>query len=270
MPKIRAKYYQVGRIVETMNKNVNTRQIMLEDLWRIFVQRWVWVVAIAAVITVGLFALEKVTFVPQYKSTATLYLLRQESASENQPTSLVSDFSIGLNVVTDCNHLIKSHSVVGETISSLGLDTTYEDLVRSISTFSPEESRVMEVSVVADTPKNAKSIVDKLCEIGQERISDAMSFNQVRVFEPGTLEEKPCNSKGLATFICYGLIAAILVYCFFLMIFLLDDKLYTDEEIERYLGLSVLGEIPSVSDTKKKKGYYRYGYGKSAGEKGEK
>ena len=253
-----------------MNKKVNTRQIMLEDLWRIFVERWVWIVVIAAMFTIGMFVLEKVTFVPKYKSTATLYLLRQDSQEGKYNTSMVSDFSIGLNVVNDCTHLIKSHSVVGETITSLGLDTTYEQLSASISTFSPEESRVLEVSVVADTPGNAQRIVDKLCEVGRARIQDAVDFDQVRVFEKGTYDPKPCNTKSLATFICYGLIAAILVYCFFLTLFLLDDKLYTDEEIERYLGLSVLGDIPSVNDTKKKKGYYRYSYGKYGGEKGEK
>ncbi len=253
-----------------MNKKMTTRQIMLEDLWRILVERWVWIAVVAVLFTVGMFALDRATFVPQYESTSTLYLLRQESADDKVASSMVSDFSIGLNVVNDCTHLIKSHSVLDETIESLGLNATYEQLEKSISTFSPEESRVMEVTVVAGSPQAAKAIVDKVCEIGRERIKDAVDFDQVRVFEKGTLEEKPCNVKGMSTFICFGLIAAILMYCFFLTLFLLDDKLYTDEEIERYLGLSVLGDIPSVNDTKSKAKYryYRYGYGvKKKGEK---
>ena len=251
-----------------MNKKVNTRQITLEDLWQIFAKHWIWIVVIAALFTAGMFVLEKVTFVPKYKSTATLYLLRQDSQDGKYTTSLVSDFSIGLNVINDCTHMITSHSVVEETIKSLGFKMTYKQLASSISTYSPEESRVMEVSVISDSPSNAQRIVDKLCEIGQEKISEAVGFDQVRIFEKGTYDPNPCNIKGLGTFIRYGLLAAILVYCFFLVIFLVDDKLYTEEEIERYLGLSVLGDIPNVNDSKKKKGYYKYG--KYGGEKEEK
>lgn len=240
-----------------MNKKVSARQITLEDLWQIFVQRWVWLLLVAALFTAGLFVYHKITFVPKYQSTATLYLLRQESPGDRN-TSLVSDFSIGLNVVNDCTHMLKSRQVVDQTIEKLRLNTTYETLSRNISTYSPEESRVLQVRVVADTQKEAQRIVNKLCEIGQEEISRVMGFQQIRLFEYGTLDEKPCNAKGISTFARYGLLMAILVYFLFLLLFLLDDKLYTEEEIERYLGLSVLGDIPNVNNAKKKKGYYRY------------
>lgn len=249
-----------------MNKKVSTREISLEDLWQIFVQRWGWILVATVIFVTGFFVYNKITFVPRYESTATLYLLRQESKADS-PTALVSDFSIGLNVVNDCTHLLKSHLVVDQTIEKLRLDTTYEELSGSISTFSPEESRVMEVSVVADSPEKAQKIVNKLCEIGQEEISKAMGFQQIRLFEYGTMEDKPCNAKGIGTFLRYGLVFAALVYCLFLLLFLLDDKIYTEEEVERYLGLSVLGDIPNVNSNKKKKGYYRYHrYGNTAKE----
>jgi hypothetical protein len=55
----------------------------------------------------------------------------------------------------------------------------------------------------------------------------------------------------------------------FLFIFLLDDRIRTEEDIERYLGLSILGDIPNIDDVKnKKKGYYKYkGYGAYTGGK---
>jgi len=58
------------------------------------------------------------------------------------------------------------------------------------------------------------------------------------------------------------MVVAIGVYCIFLLMFLMDDTLKTDEDCQKYLGLSILGDIPDADMTQRKKyGYYRgYGY----------
>ncbi len=253
-----------------MNQNVNEKEITLKELWQVFIQRW-WLIALVAVIFMsGMFVFKKLTFVPRYSSTATLYLMRQDGQSEQKnTTTLVQDFSIGLNVVNDCTHLLKSHAVVEETIAQLGLDMSYEALVRSISTYSPEESRVLEVTVVADTPFNAKKIVDRLCSVGQAKITEVFGFDQVRLFENGVLDTRPCNRTGMMTYLIFGFAAAVLVYLLFLCIFLFSDKLYSEEEIEKYLGLPILGSIPHADDAKKARHGY-YAYGRTPGKKGEK
>ena len=48
----------------------------------------------------------------------------------------------------------------------------------------------------------------------------------------------------------------------FFVISLLDDGIKSDDDVERYLGLSVLGRIPDTNAPHSKKyGYYGYGYG---------
>ena len=45
----------------------------------------------------------------------------------------------------------------------------------------------------------------------------------------------------------------------FMILYLLDDTITDDEEIQKYLGLSILGDIPnSDSQAKKKYGYRKY------------
>lgn len=54
---------------------------------------------------------------------------------------------------------------------------------------------------------------------------------------------------------------------------MLDDKIKSEEDVEKYLVLSVLGEIPNCNSTKNKngkyKGYYSYGGKKAKGGKVE-
>ena len=111
----------------------------------------------------------------------------------------------------------------------------------------------------ADSPELAKRIVDRICTIGSQRIEDAMGFQQVNLYEFGTTDPDPCNSTRMITFAFAGIVAAVMMYVFFLIIFLLDDRIKADDEnLERYLGLSVLGNIPNVDGKKAGKyGYYK-------------
>ena len=105
----------------TTKANANIRVVTIIDLWYIFVHR-LWVMALAAVVAVGgLFIINRVTFVPAYSSTATLYILRQNEATATGNSD--SDFSLALKVVNDCDYLLKSHSVLDEVIQERNLNT---------------------------------------------------------------------------------------------------------------------------------------------------
>lgn len=252
-----------------MNEKTHARVITLEDLWVIFLKRF-WIMVLAAVFCAGgAFWAVRLTFVPRYESTAVLYILRQDGS--DTVTGSSDDFSLALKVVNDCDYILKSHSVLDEVIHALSFNISYEELAKTVSTSNPDSTRILEVTVEADTPQAAKEIVDAVCEIGQEKIAEAMGFNQVNLYEYGTLNGIPCNRTGILAFLVLGFTVAVLVYAFFLILFLLDDKIRTEEDIERYLGLSLLGDIPNAEEGKNGKYGYFSAYGskqKSASQKG--
>lgn len=250
-----------------MDNSLNTRVVTIKDLWDLFVHRF-WVMVLAVIICMtGAFGINYLTFEPQYASTATLYILKQYDDDTSQNNSLTSTFSLALNVVNDCTYLLKSHAVLDEVIDQSGIDISYKNLYNRVSTTNPESTRILEVTVEGDTPEQAKMLVDAICTVGAVKIEDAMGFSQVNLYEYGTLEKNPCNKRGLINYILVGITTAMLVYAAFLVLYLLDDTIQTEEDIEQYLGLSILGDIPNADTSKKKHyGYYkRYGYGKAYG-----
>lgn len=239
--------------METIN---TTRELSLKDLWNIFTQRFFLMVLAAAVAIAGMFLISKISFTPRYESTATLYILNQNESESMSYTS--ESFSLALKVVSDCDYLLKSHAVLDAVIDELALDTTYEQLYRTITTSNPENTRILEVTAEAASPQGAKEIVDAICSIGPEKIRDAMGFDQVNLYEYGILETEPCNRPGILAYLLAGFIAAALVYAVFLLGFLMDDRIRTEEDVRRYLGLSILGAIPNANDTQKKGYGYAY------------
>lgn len=235
-----------------MDKNINMRAITLKELWELFVRKLLIIVLAAVLVGGCMLAYNVVTYTPEYNSTATLYILRQnESASTGDAAD---DFSLALKVVNDCTYLLKSHAVLDEVISSLDLNMTYKELYSRVSTRNPENTRILEVTVSAENPELAQKIVDTLCTIGQEKIDEVMGFEQINLFEFGTLNANPSNGYDIMNCVLCAVAAAVLTYSAYMIYFLLDDRIHAEDDLEKILGLSILGDIPNA-DSKHKEGY---------------
>ena len=117
-------------------------EINLKVLWGIFLRKW-WAIGLVALITlVGTFVINKISYVPKYSSTATMYILRQ--ANEESSIGEVSQsLSVATSVVKDCDYLIKSDSVVDVVKRELALSDKYDSLSKNISTRNPSGTRIL-------------------------------------------------------------------------------------------------------------------------------
>ena len=90
------------------------------------------------------------------------------------------------------------------------------------------------------------------------------------VFKSVTIQnENPANRTRIRYYLIAGAAAAVLVYIVFLVIFLLDDSIRSDEDITNVLGLIVLGDIPNADDVSGEKGGHghKYKYGGKYGDR---
>ena len=242
-----------------MNENSRMRTITIKDFFTLFIQR-IWVIILVPVICVaGVYIQQHFFFTPEYKSTATLYILKQENEATYNYTT--SDFSLALDVVNDCTYILKSSAVLDRVIQTLELDMSYQDLYDCIETENPSDTRILEVTVTTNSASLSKQIADQVCLIGIDKITEAMGFEQVNLYENGLLAAEPSNSLGIVSYLLIGIIAGILVYSIVVILYIFDDSLKSKEDIEKYLGLSVLGEIPNCNEYSKHHSRYYAAYG---------
>ncbi len=237
--------------------NEYERTIELKELWHIFVQRWWILLLCGALCLAGAWAYKKLTWRPMYKSTATLYILNRGGESITS-----TDLSIGLNVVSDCIYSLQSHAVLDKVLDLkiAPAGTTYEDLAKQLTINNEEKTRFLEVTVTASSPEVAKQLVDSICTFGTAKINETFRYEQISIHETGTLSDKPCNSTSLSFYLIAAMVGALLAYLVLLCAYILDDSIHTDEDVHRYLGLTVLATIPNMDETHEKKFYgYRNG-----------
>ena len=158
-------------------------------------------------------------------------------------TSL-ADLQIGSQLTEDYKVIVKSRPVLGEVIDSLALDMSYEQLLAKISIGNPTDTRILTVTVTDPDPYRAKAIVDCVAETASDYIGEIMEMIPPKIIENGTvptMKTSPSNGKNAVL----GALAGMILVCGIVVIqVIMNDTVRTEEDVERYLGLTVLASVP--------------------------
>lgn len=181
---------------------------------------------------------------PRYVAETRLYVLNRSSTIGVQG----SDYQVSTYMLQDYQILITGKNVTKEVVKQLHLDMTPEALSSKISVSAPEETRVLQINVSDADPQQAANIANKVCEVAMQelkRLTDADAVHQVYEADVPTRSVSPGVKKIVLLAALCGLIIAVAVVT---VMFMLDDSIRSEEDVERYLGLSVLGVIPDSKE----------------------
>ncbi len=235
-------------------------EIRLGDLWTVFKKSW-WILLLVGVLVCGcLYGFLRATHVNQYTATATIYINRPSG------TLQASQVSISNALIGDYLKLVTMETTLNSVLQSLGFeqaDLSNTKLKKMISVSNDEDTRWIEVSVTAEDPDDAVDLVNALAEESVEAFNNDLLggekyskyYNKVNLEEPWR-SVVIANPISLTKVFLVGLVACILTYLVFFIIYITDDKINTSEDIEKYLDVSLLGEIPHRHGTGKGKKYY--------------
>lgn len=223
-------------------KNLRDNDEMEIDLLQLFyaLKKKIWFILAAMIIGGGLAgAYSKFLITPQYSSTSMMYILSKETTL----TSL-ADLQIGSQLTEDYKVIVNSRPVLGEVIDSLALDMSYEQLLAKISIGNPTDTRILTVTVTDPDPYRAKAIVDCVAETASDYIGEIMEMIPPKIIETGTvatMKTSPSNGKNAVL----GALAGMVLVCGIVVIqVIMNDTVRTEEDVERYLGLTVLASVP--------------------------
>lgn len=221
-------------------------EIDLLEFVRAFWHR-LWLILLAALAGgVIAWSYSRYVLTPQYQSTAMLYVLSKDTTL----TSL-ADLQLGSQLTLDYQVLVTSRPVLEEVIEELQLEMTYRQLRSTISVVNPEDTRFLNLTVTNPDPFLAKQIVDKVATTSSDYIGDIMEMVPPKLIEDGEVplfKSSPNNTKNA---ILGFLVGAMLVCGIISVEILLNDTICTEEDVTKYLDLTVLASIPMREGEKK-------------------
>ncbi len=223
------------------------------DLKELFFVFWgkLWIILLSGIVLgIAAYFYTSVMITPQYASDGTVYILTRSNSNQQVTTG---DLNMSAQLTSDFEELIISHTVLDEVIEQIDYEgLTFGSLKNKITVTNRTDTRILQITVTDPDPLMAKAIVDKVIEISSEKIKSIMDIEAVNLVDEGTLNSTPVSPSYKKNVLIGVLIGIVITSAIVIVMYLLDDKIHTGEDIEKYLGLSVLGVIPEVSNEKKK------------------
>lgn len=210
-----------------------------------FLKRKIWIMVIAAAICglAGFFYVEFLS-TPQYTASTRVYILNRQ----DEDAIFYADLQSSSQFINDYTVLITGQNVTKTVVNKLDLDESFAQLASRITVSAPEDTRILEISVSHADPQLAADIANAVREEATKQIEEIMDGNAVNLVYEADLPVSPSSpgsSKIAVIAAMLGLAGAAAVLT---AIFVLDDTIRTEEDVEKYLSLSVLGVIPVSSE----------------------
>lgn len=186
-------------------------------------------------------------------------LLVNKSNSE-QTQYNVGDVQTNLQLINTYNVIIKSPAILEIVIKDLKLDLTVSELNEKMTVQTEKDSQVITLSVQDSNAEMAAKIANKTAEIFKQEIVKIMNVDNVSILAKATVSDeispiKPQPVLNIAIAIIVGLIAG--VGTVFILEYI-DNTVKDEQEIERLIGVPVLGVIATmdgsqIKDSKKRR-----------------
>jgi capsular polysaccharide biosynthesis protein len=221
-------------------------ELELRELIRIIRKRlWLIVlVTIIATVTSGLVSFFILT--PVYQaSTEILVNQTQTEGLFNQ-----ADIRTNLELMNTYSVVMTSPRILDIVIEEYTLNKSYEQLKNQIKIDSVKNSQVMSITVTDPNYGQAATIANAVAKTFQREIITLMNIDNVHIMAEANemvvpSQIKPRPNLNMAIAFVLGLMSSI--FLVFLLEFL-DNTLKTEQDIERFLALPVLGAIPTMDE----------------------
>lgn len=176
---------------------------------------------------------------PQYISTAMVYILSKETTL----TSL-ADLQIGSQLTKDYKIIVTSRRVLNSVIEEMELGITYQELANKVTINNPQDTRILSISVEDPDPHMAKLIADQIAATSSDYIGDIMEMVPPKLIEEGAVPVLKSSPNNMKNTMIGGLLGAVLTCGLITLQVIMNDTVRTEEDVVKYLGLTVLASVP--------------------------
>lgn len=240
--------------METNQQRDDEIEIDLVEVFRLLVSK-LGIIILSGMIFAFLAIIgTKLIITPKYQSITKMYVLSKQDGN----TLTNSDLQISTLLIKDYAELIQSRTVMESVIARLNLDLTYENMLKKIEVVTETDNRIVTIKVLDEDPYIARDIANTVRDTAAEHIKYVMNSEAVNVVDEANVPSHPYSPNPIKNGLITGILGIFLASAIILVKYLLNDTIKTTEDIERYLGLSVLGTIPlSVNEQGRKKKKYK-------------
>lgn len=183
---------------------------------------------------------------PTYQTDVTMFITTDTGVAS------ASGLTVSKQLTDAYSEVIKSRTVMKQVVEELGLDMSADALSGLVDVTGDADSYIITIKVTYGDPELCRNIVNAVMDAGVKRIYQVIADSTPTVIDYSEAEDvkevTPSMMRYLEIGGALGLVCALALI---LIRFLTDTTIKTEEDIQKYLDLPVLGTIPYFEEAKK-------------------
>ncbi|MEG0650195.1 MAG: Wzz/FepE/Etk N-terminal domain-containing protein [Oscillospiraceae bacterium] len=187
---------------------------------------------------------------PQYEAKADLIV----NNGANQSAVITYDqINSAKQLVGPSIIILKSDTVLDKVIKNLKLNTvdgmeniTAESLAKMVNVVGVDSTQVLRITVRHPDAKIAEGIVQEIVTLAPDMIVNTIKAGSVEVISAPRAQEKPVSPKKTTNTLIAGIFGLVASVGFVILKEMLNNTISDDVDIQKHLGLTVLGVIPRI------------------------
>lgn len=223
--------------------------IDLREYFQIIRKRaWIIVlITVLAMITSGLISFFVLSQV--YEANTTLIV----NADQNKESEILTgdQLNVTQKLTLTYGEIIKSRSVIDEVIKKLDLDKDYDEVVKEITVSPVKDTQIISITVQDTNAKRARDIANTIPTVFTKEVKRITKANSVEVIDKAITPENPVKPNKLMNIAIAAVLGVMIGLFIVFLLEYLDNKIKTPQDIEKHLGLPILGVVPNENMAKK-------------------
>lgn len=247
------KQLRVVQQAMTLGKTTQDGQGMDEDtidLMELFyrlLDGWKMILCLALVGAILAGALTVFVIKPEYRATATIYVVSREDSVIN-----MSDLQLGSALTNDYAKVFNMWELHEMVISMLDLPYSYKAMRDRLTVTNDTNTRMLDISFSSGSPEEAADVANAYATVVCSFIEDRMMTSRPSIMSVARVPQNPVGPNKVRNVMLGMIIGFMLAAGIIVVRTLMDDKYKNEDDILKYTGLVVLASIPNDAEIEKK------------------
>lgn len=218
--------------------------IRLDELFEALKKRWLMIFTITIIATVISAALSFFVIKPKYEATTKVFVGKEgENQAYNQ-----NDVMMYQKLMKTYSEAIKTKDLVSRSIDNTSFNLKPEGVLANLTVVPVADTQILQIKYRSTNPQEAKEVISEITDEFIKTSKDLVPNGNIKIIEEVQFPEKPVSpNKKLNIAIAFLLGLMVSVGLAFLLE-ILDNTFKTKEQLERELGIPVIGTVPNVKE----------------------
>lgn len=250
-----------------MNENQKTQKDTAQaevSLWSIvglLLRKIHWLIATGLAFGIGVYLVLSLLVTPTFESRVTFYVYNNSGGASQSGSIDKSDLQAAESLATTYSKILESNSVLNAVLSDLNSALTRKELAQMVDVAVVTNTQLLEVVITSTDANFACNVAESFTSVAPAeivRITKAGGVEVVDHPEVATEQASPRTAFDTAIAVVVGVIIAAVII---ILKTLSDTTIYLPEDIEKLVGVAVIGQIPEIEGTEKNYKYWELANG---------